>query len=74
MKFLIYRYKVDQIALDVYNGLRLDLIVELLPPEDSNIINLFLQLFQVGQTVLFCIFGLVIWFAVKPSNKSKSIF
>lgn len=41
--------------------------------------DLLLQLFQLGQTVLFCIFGLIIWFAVKcsyatPSNKAKSIF
>ena len=36
--------------------------------------DLLLQLFQLGQTLLFCIFGLVIWFAVKPSNKTKSIF
>ncbi len=36
--------------------------------------DLLLQLFQLGQTLLFCIFGLVIWFAIKSSNKVKSIF
>lgn len=36
--------------------------------------DLFLQLFQLGQTILFCIFGLVIWLAIKPVNKTKSIF
>jgi len=33
-----------------------------------------LELLQVGQTVLFCIFGLVLYFVVKPAKTTKSIF